>query len=197
MTRWSRGTSGPRSSTGCAGTPAGPHRAAALRRVSLPAVPDEPSIADLRTRLKRGGRDAFVASARAGPRRLAEAGRDAWDAFPDTTGRRATPRASGSRRAQASERDAGNRRARERLKGGGRRGDRGGPVSAAWRTEAADARLVILSAGAVNSAVLLLRSRVANRSDQVGRNFMNHNCSAVLAVSPIRRNTAVYQKTRT
>ena len=55
--------------------------------------------------------------------------------------------------------------------------------------------LVILSAGAVNSAVLLLRSRLANRSDQVGRNFINHNCSAVLAVSPVRRNTAVYQKT--
>ena len=54
---------------------------------------------------------------------------------------------------------------------------------------------MILSAGAVNSAVLLLRSGVANRSDQVGRNFMNHNCSAVLAVSPFRRNTAVYQKT--
>ena len=53
----------------------------------------------------------------------------------------------------------------------------------------------ILSAGAVNSAVLMLRSGVANRSDQVGRNFMNHNCSAVLAVSPFRRNTAVYQKT--
>ena len=54
---------------------------------------------------------------------------------------------------------------------------------------------MILSAGAVNSAVLLLRSRLANRSDQVGRNFMNHNCSAVLAVNPVRRNTAVYQKT--
>ncbi len=63
-------------------------------------------------------------------------------------------------------------------------------------------RLVVLSAGAVQSAVLLLRSAdsrfaggLANRSDQVGRNFMNHNASAVLAVSPTFRNTSVYQKT--
>ena len=47
----------------------------------------------------------------------------------------------------------------------------------------------------MNSAVLLLRSGIANRSDQVGRNFMNHNCSAVMAVHPFRRNDAVYQKT--
>ena len=43
------------------------------------------------------------------------------------------------------------------------------------------AKIVILSAGAVNSAALLLASRdggVANRSDAVGRYFMNHNCSA-------------------
>lgn len=64
------------------------------------------------------------------------------------------------------------------------------------------AKLVILSAGAVQSAALLLRSAderhpngLANSSDQVGRNFMNHNSSAVIAVSPSFRNTAVYQKT--
>ncbi|RUX14714.1 GMC family oxidoreductase, partial [Mesorhizobium sp. M7A.F.Ca.CA.002.14.1.2] len=62
-------------------------------------------------------------------------------------------------------------------------------------------KLVILSAGAVNSAVILLRSPsadgngLANRSDQVGRNFMNHNSSAMLAIDPRRRNDAVYQKT--
>ncbi len=63
-------------------------------------------------------------------------------------------------------------------------------------------KLVILSAGAVMSAALLLRSAdgrhpkgLANSSDQVGRNFMNHNSSAVLAISPTYRNDSVYQKT--
>ena len=35
---------------------------------------------------------------------------------------------------------------------------------------------------------------LANGSDQVGRNFMNHN-SAVFAFNPFRRNTSVYEKT--
>ena len=63
-------------------------------------------------------------------------------------------------------------------------------------------RLVVLSAGAVNSALLLLASAngampngLANRADQVGRHFMNHNSSAALAIHPLRRNDAIYQKT--
>jgi choline dehydrogenase-like flavoprotein len=60
---------------------------------------------------------------------------------------------------------------------------------------------IVLAAGAVHTAALLLRSAnadhptgLANRSDQVGRNFMNHNASALLAVSH-RRNASIYQKT--
>ncbi len=63
-------------------------------------------------------------------------------------------------------------------------------------------KLVILSAGAVQSAALLLRSAndahpsgLANSSDQVGRNFMNHNLSAVVGFDPRFRNDSVYQKT--
>ena len=63
-------------------------------------------------------------------------------------------------------------------------------------------KIVVLSAGAVQSSVLLLRSAndryrngLANSSDQIGRNFMNHNASAVIGVSPTFRNTSVYQKT--
>lgn len=62
-------------------------------------------------------------------------------------------------------------------------------------------KIVILSAGAVQSAALLLRSAdeihpagLANSSDQVGRNFMNHNASAVIGFSPSYTNTSVYQK---
>ena len=51
------------------------------------------------------------------------------------------------------------------------------------------ARLFVLSAGAVNSAALLLRSgNIANSSGVVGRYFMNHNSTALLAVA--RRCTA-------
>ena len=61
--------------------------------------------------------------------------------------------------------------------------------------------VVVISSGAVNSAALLLRSAndrhpngLANRSDQVGRNFMKHNCGAVIGVTS-RKNSAIFQKT--
>jgi len=70
------------------------------------------------------------------------------------------------------------------------------------REVTATAKLVILAAGAVQSSVLLLRSAdgrhkngLANTSDQVGRNFMNHNASAVIGISPSFKNTSIYQKT--
>lgn len=63
-------------------------------------------------------------------------------------------------------------------------------------------KLVILSAGAVHSAALLLKSKntqypngLANRSGMVGRNFMNHNCTAVVGFSHRYCNRSVYQKT--
>ncbi|MBD2102795.1 FAD-dependent oxidoreductase [Leptolyngbya sp. FACHB-261] len=61
--------------------------------------------------------------------------------------------------------------------------------------------LVIVACGAINSAVLLLRSQndqhpngLANGSDQVGRNLMKHNCTAMVQLS-LKFNPAVYQKT--
>jgi choline dehydrogenase-like flavoprotein len=60
----------------------------------------------------------------------------------------------------------------------------------------------VLSAGAVNSAALLLASAapghpagVANSSGLVGRNFMMHNNAHVAAVDADRRNDVVFQKT--
>jgi choline dehydrogenase-like flavoprotein len=62
-------------------------------------------------------------------------------------------------------------------------------------------KIVVLAAGAVNSAALLLRSAgdkhpkgLANGSDQVGRNYMCHNNSAMLALSR-EPNPTVFQKT--
>src|SRR6266403_50935 len=59
-------------------------------------------------------------------------------------------------------------------------------------------RLVALCAGAVMSAAILLASAeggLANRSGAVGRHFMNHNLTAMLAIDPGYRNDSVYQKT--
>ncbi len=62
--------------------------------------------------------------------------------------------------------------------------------------------LFISSAGAINSAALLLRSANAkhpkglgnNSSDQLGRNYMAHNNTAMMAVNPLKKNTVVFQK---
>jgi choline dehydrogenase-like flavoprotein len=61
--------------------------------------------------------------------------------------------------------------------------------------------IVVVSAGAANSAKLLLLSAndkhpngLANGSDQVGRNYMYHNSAAVLAISK-EPNPTVFQKT--
>ncbi len=63
------------------------------------------------------------------------------------------------------------------------------------------ADIVVISAGASNSAKLLLRSAnehhpngLANGSDQVGRNYMFHNSKAVVALAK-ERNDTVFQKT--
>lgn len=67
--------------------------------------------------------------------------------------------------------------------------------------ESYSANLVVVSAGAINSAALLLRSAnekhpngLANSSDQVGRNYMGHVNSVLLAVSKCP-NPTVFQKT--
>ncbi len=60
----------------------------------------------------------------------------------------------------------------------------------------------VLCAGAANSAALLLRSAnpshpsgLANSSDQVGRNWIQHRDTALSAIDPKRKNTTVFQKT--
>lgn len=64
------------------------------------------------------------------------------------------------------------------------------------------ARIVVLCAGAINSAALLLASAnarhphgLANGSDQVGRNYMCHVNSACMAIDPGRENPTIFQKT--
>lgn len=58
----------------------------------------------------------------------------------------------------------------------------------------------VVACGATNSAALLLRSGdddrgLANASGLVGRHYMVHNNTALMAVQPLRRNPSVFQKT--
>lgn len=62
------------------------------------------------------------------------------------------------------------------------------------RTANVHAQHVVLAAGAVNSAALLLRSGLANSSDQVGRNYMVHNSTFMVAIDPRHRNNVYFQK---
>ena len=157
-------------------------------------VPDEPAIADLRRRLKSVGLHPASLPLGVDIERWLQGGNTGWDAYPNTTGGKMDAETIGI--AQASRHpnvtlrtnspvtrllaDAAGRITGVELDGG---------------REVLSASLVVLAAGAVQTAVLLLRSGLANRSDQVGRNFMNHNTSAVLAIHPFRRNPSVYQKT--
>jgi choline dehydrogenase-like flavoprotein len=67
--------------------------------------------------------------------------------------------------------------------------------------EVYEADIVVAACGALSSALLMFRSAsdahptgLANGSDQVGRNYMRHNNSALMAVS-LRPNDTVFQKT--
>lgn len=166
-------------------------------------VPDEPAIADLRLRLRRLGLHPSPLPLGIDLNRWLERAGTPWDAFPDTTGAKMDAETVGVAQALRHPNVTLLTGAlAERLEC-----DAGGRIVAlhAMRDGEAlriESPLFVLSAGAVNTAALLLRSAddarpfgLANGSDQVGRNFMNHNCSAVLAIHPWRRNRSVYQKT--
>jgi choline dehydrogenase-like flavoprotein len=64
------------------------------------------------------------------------------------------------------------------------------------------AEMIISCCGAINSAALLLKSAdsknprgLANSSGLVGKNYMCHNNSAMLAIHPTRKNPTLFQKT--
>lgn len=168
-----------------------------------PPVPDEPPIADVRARLKAKGLHPFSLPLGVNIDAWMSKARTPWDAHPNSRDGKMDaetaallkalefPNVRLETNAKVTKLEAGENGRIERIH---------------YRRNGEDVflapKLVILSAGAVQSAVLLLRSAdarhpngLANSSDQVGRNFMNHNSSAVIAVSPTYRNTSIYQKT--
>ncbi|WP_415402943.1 GMC oxidoreductase [Tateyamaria sp. SN3-11] len=166
-------------------------------------IPDEPDIAALRTRLKAVGLHPSSIPLGVDLDRWLAAGRTTWDAYPDTCGGKMDAESCGLEAALAHP----NVELRTgchvtALKAASDSRITGVVVAQGGRLQTMTAPIIVVAAGAVQSAALLLASAndncptgLANRSDQLGRNFMNHNCSAVLAMHPFRRNRAIYQKT--
>lgn len=182
-----------------AGDPTEPPRSAPY---PFPPVPDEDDIAALRQAFAAQGLhpcalplgvdlDAWLARAPT-----------TWDAFPDTTGAKSDAEtcalAEALRHPNVTLR-TGTRVTRLRAEGRRVTGvEVEGPDGPATLTAAQ----ICLCAGAVMSAALLLASAteehprgLGNGSDQVGRNFMNHNLTGLIALNPFRRNRTVYEKT--
>jgi choline dehydrogenase-like flavoprotein len=169
-----------------------------------PAIPDEPAIADARARLSSLGLHPFSLPLAVDiDRWLARAGTP-WDAYPDTDcGKFDAETASLAQALKCTDVSLVTGAQVDRIVPGPDSGRIASlDVLHEGERRSISAGLFVLSAGAVNSAALLLRSAtdalpngVANRSGVVGRYFMNHNCTAMLAVDPRRRNRSVYQKT--
>jgi len=170
---------------------------------AYPPVPDEPDIAEVRQRLAGKGLHPYSLPLGVDIERWLAKAKTPWDGHPHAD--------DGKMDAETAALSIALRHPNVRLQTGavvtrletghGGRIDRVSHIEAG-EIQSVAPKLVILSAGAVQSAVLLLRSAnsqfpagLANSSDQVGRNFMNHNSSAVIAVSPTYRNRSIYQKT--
>jgi choline dehydrogenase-like flavoprotein len=168
----------------------------------FPPVPDEPAIARVRAELKGAGLHPSTLPLGIDIEPWLAGGKTPWDAFPNT--------GPGKMDAETAALSVALRDENVTLVTGAEvthlEAGEGGAIAAVHFRRNGEARklspkLAVLAAGAINSAAILLRSPcaggkgLANASDQVGRNFMNHNCTAMLAVDPRRVNDSVYQKT--
>jgi choline dehydrogenase-like flavoprotein len=165
-----------------------------------PPVPDEAPIAALRNRLASVGLNPSSLPLGVDLAQWLARARTPWDAFPDTTGGKMDAETAALKSAMHHGNVSLRTRAMVTRLHTGANGRITGVELAGG--EVLSAPVVVLAAGAIQSAALLLASAdaqhpngLANRSDQVGRNFMNHNSSAVLALHPLWKNDSVYQKT--
>lgn len=168
----------------------------------FPPVPDEPDIATLRQAFTAQGLHVSPLPLGVDLDRWLARAPTTWDAFPDTTGAKSDAENCALAEALRHPNVTLLTGAKViRLQASGRRVT-GVEVERGGRHEVITAPVVCLCAGAVMSAALLLASAndeqpagLANRSDQVGRNFMNHNLTGMVAYNPFRRNGSVYEKT--
>lgn len=172
------------------------------RRANLPhpPVPDEPAIAEARRRLSAIGLQPCALPLGIDIATWLKHGKTGWDGFPD---------------ARQGKMDAENcalipalRHPNVQLRTGARAtrvlfapdGKRaiGVEYESSGQARTLRAGVVVLAAGAIPSAAILLASdveRTINRSGQVGRNLMAHNQSMVIGFDWKFRNDSVYQKT--
>jgi choline dehydrogenase-like flavoprotein len=166
----------------------------------FPPVPDEPAIAAARARMERVGLHPFSLPLGVDIDRWLARAKTTWDAFPDTRTGKMDAETCALAAALAYPNvtlETGARAERLLTEPDGKLVS-GVEYRVGGERRVITAKTIVLSAGAVNSAALLLRSSdrgLANRSDMVGRNFMNHNTTAVLAIDPRTVNDSVYQKT--
>ena len=171
---------------------------------AYPPTPDEPAIAQLRLRLAGQGLTPFSLPLGVDLARWLARGQTGWDGHPNADCGKMDAETCALANALSHVNvslDTGARVTRLETDATGRRivslvYEQGG------QTLRLAPKLVVLAAGAINSALLLLASAngampdgLANRSGQVGRNFMKHNGSAMMAIAPGPPNGLVYQKT--
>ncbi|MEO2038733.1 MAG: GMC family oxidoreductase, partial [Martelella sp.] len=163
-----------------------------------PAVPDEPALAAVRRRLEKAGLHPAALPLGVDLDRWLSHGNDGWDGYPDTR--------SGKMDAETCGLAAALSHNNVRMETGARvthmtaapddRRIASVTYQQAGETITGTPEIVARrAAGAVQTAALLLKSGLANSSGQVGRNFMNHNATAMIAYDPRFANDAVYQKT--
>ncbi|TGQ63570.1 MAG: GMC family oxidoreductase [Mesorhizobium sp.] len=181
--------------------PTEPPRASPYR---FPPVQDEPAIAAVRARLNKAGVHPSSLPLAIDIDEWLRRAKTGWDAFPNT--------GSGKIDAEAGPLAAALKHGNVSLLTGANvlrlETDPAGQqvIAAVFLKDGVEQRIsagvFAVAAGAVQTAALLLRSAnaahprgLANGSDQLGRNFMNHNTTAMLAIDPLSANTSVYQKT--
>lgn len=171
---------------------------------TCPPVPDEPCIAVLRQRLTKAGVNPVSLPLAVDIEKWLQRAATGWDAFPNTGSGKIDAEVSPLARALSYPNVSlitGAQVLRLETSPNGKQ------VTAVVFVKDGvqrhmQAKVFAVAAGAVQSAALLLQSAnhnhpagLANSSDQLGRNFMNHNTTAMLALDPFRPNTSIYQKT--
>ncbi|MDQ0440336.1 choline dehydrogenase-like flavoprotein [Kaistia dalseonensis] len=180
--------------------PTEPHHS---KPYAFAAIKDEPALAAVRARLKKVGLHPASLPLGVDIDQWLKKARTPWDAFPDARTGKMDAETCGLATALKDPNITIETGAEvTRLIAGP-----DGRIATVAYTQDGEKKtvspaIVVLSMGAVKSAAMLLASKsdaypngLANGSDSVGRYFMSHNMTAMIAVDPRFTNDAIHQKT--